>query len=197
MEDLPMRLRPLFTFAALAAVLSLSISTTSVVLADSIASAKAVEAQVKEAATNVGLQEVLPLSVATRAPFAWDKLLPTWSGLLPSAFADEAPLPPGLQVPDQDLGASIGQLLNYKALGAIGVGMVVIVILMQLLKKVVGEFKYKRLVVTGLAVVYAVLLALTAGVGIGPAIVAVLFTGGGASSLYEALKGAGIVGSSA
>lgn len=108
--------------------------------------------------------------------------------LVSEARADEA-LPPALQVPDQDLGTSIGQLLNYKALGAIGVGMVVIVILMQLLKNAFGDFKYKRVVVTGLAVVYAVLLALTAGVGVGPAIVTVLFTGGGASALYDAIKG--------
>lgn len=120
--------------------------------------------------------------------------------LISIAQADEpAPSPVlsvGPQVPDVDLGVALGQLFSIGKLGVLGGGMAIIVFLVQALKLFPG-FKYYRLTTVGLASVYGVLAGLSTGMSAGAVIVMVLFTGGGAVAIYEALKGAGILKSAA
>lgn len=200
-----MRLRPLFAVLALAAITSFSMPTSDVSaagLVQSIASAKAAKAQAQEAALNVGLQEVLPLTVATSAPFAWDKLLPAWSGLHPSrihfsiiseARADE---PSGVpEVPSKGFGQALADLLTLGNMSVLAAGMAVIIFLVEALK-FFPSFKYGRLASITLAVIYGILSNVVGGVPVAGAIVLALLTHNGAGSIYEALKGVGILSSS-
>ena len=94
-------------------------------------------------------------------------------------------------VPDVE---PIAQLLSlssgWNSMSPIAIGSVLVVLAMSIIKKFVGEdMKWKRLVVALLSSAYAVLLSLTMGLGVLPAIVAALVTGGGAMAIYEAYKG--------
>lgn len=105
------------------------------------------------------------------------------------AFADVA------AIPESDTVALISQLVsNYKVLGPLTLGILVVTLLSQGAKALLGEsFKYKRLLVLSLSIIYSVLLAVSTGAGLVPAVASVLLTSGGAMSFYEALKGAGII----
>ena len=93
-------------------------------------------------------------------------------------------------VPDVDpLSHLLTLIQDGKAMGPLALGMGGIVLVMQILKKFVGDFPYKRVVVTVLAVAYALGLAVTGGATWLEAAVAVFVTGGGAVAIYEAWKG--------
>ena len=97
-------------------------------------------------------------------------------------------------VPEMDpLQAGLALFASFKTAGPLGIGMASIVFIMGILKKVFGDFKLKRLVVTVLACAYGVLLSVTNGLSVWSALLAVLVTGGGAIAIYEGLKGAGII----
>jgi hypothetical protein len=101
-----------------------------------------------------------------------------------SALAD---LP---SVPDGDpLSLALNLAMNFKTMGPLALGIAGVTIVMQVLKKFVGDFKYKRVVVAGLSVGYAVLLSVTSGLSWLQALIAALVTGGGAVAIYEAIKG--------
>lgn len=107
--------------------------------------------------------------------------------LLPmAAFAVDVPI----VVPDGDpLQLLLNLVMNFKSIGPLAAGSVVVMILAQVFKQFVAEdFKYKRLVVTALGIIYGVLLAVSKGMGFGPAVVTAIFVSGGAVALYEALK---------
>lgn len=107
-------------------------------------------------------------------------------GLSLAAFGQT---PGGIDVPTVDpLFALIELIKNWKAAGPVAVGMTLVTILVQLLK-LVPEFKYNRIAVTVLSVVYASLFHLAAGLSIVNALVMALITGGGAIAIYEAFKG--------
>jgi hypothetical protein len=117
--------------------------------------------------------------------FAFCLLLIT--SLMIFAFSALADLP---AVPDGDpLTLLLNLVMNYKTMGPLALGVAGVTVVMQVLKKFVGDFKYKRLVVTALSVAYAVLLSLVSGLSLLQAAVAALITGGGAVALYEAIKG--------
>lgn len=76
--------------------------------------------------------------------------------------------------------------------GWLGAGMILCIGLTQLLKAW-GEFKAKRLVVLLVAIAYNVILAIANKVAWTEIVFRVFVTWGGAVSIFEALKGAGIV----
>lgn len=84
---------------------------------------------------------------------------------------------------------------NYKTLGLMGILSTLIVLSVQLIKRVVSEeWKYKRLLTLVLSIVYSVLSGLVVpGANAVSVIVTVFLSSGGAIALYEALKGAGII----
>lgn len=97
------------------------------------------------------------------------------------AFAD-------LVIPDGDPFALLLNLfMNYKAMAPLAIGASLVVIVVQLLKKSIGDFPYKLAVVAVLSVVYSVLMSLAGGVSLVQALVAALITGGGAIAIYEAI----------
>ena len=98
-------------------------------------------------------------------------------------------------VPEGDpLASLIALISNFKAMSPIAIGIGVVTIAVQALKAFVGEsFKYKRLSVTVLGVVYGVLVSVSNGMGILEALVLGLLTSGGAVAIYEAIKGLSLV----
>lgn len=99
-------------------------------------------------------------------------------------------------VPDGDIAAMLLNLAtNYKTLGVIGIISVVTLVSVQVIKKFVPEeFKWKRLIVLGVSIVYSVLSGvLVPGSSVVSVIITVFLTSGGAVALYEALKGAGVI----
>ena len=100
-----------------------------------------------------------------------------------AAFAE------GIVPPDGDpLATLLQMLMNWQALSPLAIGASVIVIVMQVMKKYVGDFNFKRLLVTLLGVVWGVVTARMNGLGLLEALVAALITSGGAVALYEAVK---------
>lgn len=100
------------------------------------------------------------------------------------AFAD---LP---VVPDMDPVASVLALLsNWKSSAPLVLGMGIVSLAVQVLKKFAPEFKYKRFLVTALSCAYGVILGVSQGMPPLSVILAVLVTGGGAVAIYEAFKG--------
>lgn len=94
-------------------------------------------------------------------------------------------LPP---VPEVDLFEKIADLiLNWKSMGTIAKGSVIVMVLTQIVKQV-KDFKYKNVLVALLAIAYGVFEAMTGDVSVKSAIVTVMFSGGGAVFLYNALK---------
>ncbi len=105
-------------------------------------------------------------------------------------LVQDAPTPPSLALPEADLGKILLQLLtNWKTLGPLGIGMLVVLALTQLLKLVKLPSAWNRLTVTVLSVAYSVLLGLSQNMSLGAILVATLLTAGGAVALYEAIKG--------
>jgi hypothetical protein len=102
------------------------------------------------------------------------------------AFGQDFPMP------DVDpLPALLDLIKNWKATGWLGIGMTLIVILVQLLKTVAQGFKYSGLAVVFLSVVYAALIQYSQGVGVWSALISAFIVGGGAVAIYEAYKGIG------
>lgn len=100
------------------------------------------------------------------------------------AFGQEFP------VPDVDPFPALFELIkNWKSLSPLAIGMTGIVVTIQVLKMFFTNFKYGRLAVTVLSVLYAVLLKKTAGIGSLDAVISVIIVGGGAVAIYEAWKG--------
>lgn len=99
-----------------------------------------------------------------------------------TAFAD------GLVVPDGDaLQLLFNLIANWKTTPVLVAGSTLIVVIVGVLKKTVGDFNYKRVLIALLSVVYSVFQSLTAGLGIWEAIVLALVTYGGAFAIYEGL----------
>lgn len=111
--------------------------------------------------------------------------------IMPFVYAQS--LPPS--VPESgDIAASINILLNAKALGAIGLGAAIILIVVQFLKSSLFDQifksldpKYKRLLITLLGVVYGVLYLIVSGKSGAEAIMVGLFSSGGAVAIFEAI----------
>lgn len=92
-------------------------------------------------------------------------------------------------VPDGDpLQALLMLFASWKTAGPLAIGSMIIVVAVQAMKKMLPEFKYKRIAVTALGIVYGVLLAVSNGMGVVEASIAALFVSGGAVAIYEALK---------
>lgn len=105
--------------------------------------------------------------------------------LLPLVAFAEVPV----VVPDGDpLQALLSLILGWKAMAPLAIGSAIIVVVVQAMKKLLPEFKYKRLIVAVLGVLYGVMLALSNGMGVLEAAVAALFVSGGAVAIYEAIK---------
>lgn len=100
------------------------------------------------------------------------------------AFGQDFPMPEVDPLP-----ALLELIKNWKAVTPLGIGMTLIVILVQLLKTVAQGFKYSRLAVVFLSVVYAALLQFSQGVGIWSALISAFIVGGGAVAIYEAWRG--------
>lgn len=80
-------------------------------------------------------------------------------------------------------------VMSWKTMGPLAGGAAGIAIVVQVLKNSVGDtFKYKRLAVVALGVVYGVVLAVSKGMGVVEALITALFVSGGAVAIYEALK---------
>lgn len=100
------------------------------------------------------------------------------------------------QIPDGDpLKALVDLITNWQTMSPIAIGLAVVVIGTQALKKFAPDWPYNRLTVSLLSVIYGVVTAVTGGASWTSAAVLVLITGGGAVAIYEALKGLGILGS--
>jgi hypothetical protein len=97
------------------------------------------------------------------------------------AFGQDFPLPP-----ETDLAALFELIRDYKNFTPIAGGMVLITVLVQLLKAV--SFKYSRVAVVVLSVLYSVLLSVKGGISWLDASVSVLIVGGGATAIYHAWK---------
>ena len=99
-------------------------------------------------------------------------------------------------VPEGDVAAILLSIAtNWKALGVIGVISAVTLVSVQAIKKFVpDEFKWKRLIVLCVSIVYSILSGvLLPGSNVVSVIITVFLTSGGAMALYEALKGAGVI----
>ena len=92
-------------------------------------------------------------------------------------------------VPDGDaLQALLSLIANWKGAQPLAIGAMVIVAIVQGLKQFLPDFKYKRITVTCLGILYGIFLGLQQGMGIAEVVVASLFVSGGAVAIYEALK---------
>lgn len=107
------------------------------------------------------------------------------------AFAQVPEVPPA-----DPLSAALSLIMGWKQMSALAIGVAAVLLLANAVKQfmpvdVDGKPKYKRLVTLLLACAYGVLISLVSGVGLVPSLVLILVTKGGASELYEALKGVG------
>jgi hypothetical protein len=101
-----------------------------------------------------------------------------------AAFGQDFP------VPDVDPFTALFELIkNWKTLSPLAIGMTSIVVIIQVLKRFLTNFKYGRLAVTVLSVAYAVLLKMSEGISTLDAAISVIIVGGGAVAIYEAFKG--------
>ncbi len=101
------------------------------------------------------------------------------------AFAQGVP-----PVPDVDPLAKLVELLtHFQTMSPIAIGLAVVVIGTQALKKFFPNWPYNRLTVSVLSVLYGLGQALLGGASWTSAGVLVLITGGGAVAIYEAWKG--------
>jgi len=103
----------------------------------------------------------------------------------------------GFPIPEGDITQIIIQLAsNPKSIGTLLGISTLIMLSVQLIKKFVNdEWKYKRLLTLGVAIIFSVISELaTSGKFDWIAVAVKVFIGaGGASALYEAAKGAGII----
>jgi len=106
------------------------------------------------------------------------------------AFAQDFP------IPDGDITALLLKLAtDYKTLGLMGILSIATLLTVQAVKAwVADEWKYKRLTVLAVSIVYSILAGVVIpGSNVVSVVVSVFVSSGGAVALYEALKGAGII----
>lgn len=95
-------------------------------------------------------------------------------------------------VPDVDPLAQLLLLIrDWKAMGPLALGMGVVILLVQGVKRFAPGFKYSRLAVTVMSCLYGIGLAVMGGSTWLEASISVLIVGGGAVAIYEAFKGMG------
>lgn len=100
------------------------------------------------------------------------------------------------QIPDGDVASILLELAtNYKALGVLGIVSALTLVSVQAIKAFVPEdWRFKRLTVLGVSIVYSVLAGLVVpGSNVATVILTVFISSGGAMALYEALKGAKVI----
>lgn len=101
-----------------------------------------------------------------------------------------------IAIPQIDVGSVLINLAtNYRTLGVIGILSLLTLLSVQAIKSFVPDnFGYKRLITVGVSLLYSILSGLLIpGSQVASVIVTVFITSGGAMSLYEALKGAGVI----
>jgi hypothetical protein len=95
----------------------------------------------------------------------------------------------GVVIPDADpLYLLVELFKNHKAMGLLGAGSAAILSAVQILKKYAPDFKFKKLAVAVLSVLYALLMHYTASASWVSAAIAAFVTGGGAIFIYEVFK---------
>lgn len=93
-------------------------------------------------------------------------------------------------IPDVDPLVALFELIrNWSTLTPIAVGMGLIVIIVQVIKAFAGNFKFARVAVVFLSVVYSALLSYNSGLTWLDSVIAAFVVGGGAVAIYEAWKG--------
>lgn len=101
------------------------------------------------------------------------------------AFGTE-PFPvPGVD-PLQEL---LDLVKNWRAITPLALAMTAVTVSTSILKNLAPEFKYKRLAVVVLSVIYGGLGAFMAGSSVLDSLIFALISGGGAVAIYEAWKG--------
>lgn len=98
-------------------------------------------------------------------------------------------------IPEGDIASILVSLAtSYKTLGVLGCLVLATLLSVQLLKRFIPEdFKWKRLIVLCVSIVYSVLAGVVVpGSSVVSVIVSVFITSGGAIALFETLKGAGV-----
>lgn len=108
------------------------------------------------------------------------------------AFAQDA----GFPIPEADITALLLKLAtDYKSLGLMGILSVATLLTVQAVKAWVDDkWKYKRLTVLAVSIVYSVIAGVVVpGSNVATVVISVFISSGGAVALYEALKGAGII----
>ncbi len=101
-----------------------------------------------------------------------------------------------LPLPEADVVSLLLKLAtDWKSMGALAIGAVVTLLTVQAIKAFVPEqWKFKRLITVVVSIIYSVIAGLVLpGSNIATVLVTILVTGGGASAIYEGLKGAGII----
>lgn len=110
------------------------------------------------------------------------------------AFAQEVVA--SFPIPEGDIAKLLIQLAtDYKTLGVLGIIIIITLVSVEVIKKFVSDqWKFKRLLVLGVSIVYSLLSGFVVqGSNVLTVIVTVFITSGGAMALYEALKGCGII----
>lgn len=96
------------------------------------------------------------------------------------------------EVPNVDPLAQLLLLIrDWQAMGPLALGMGVVILLVQGVKRFAPGFRYSRFAVTVMSVLYGIGMAVTGGSTWLEASIAVLVVGGGAVAVYEAFKGMG------
>lgn len=94
-----------------------------------------------------------------------------------------------IDVPDGDpLALLLSLAAQWRVIAPLVRGMMIIMILVQGLKKFAPGFRYLKIVVALGGVVYAVLQSLASGYGIAETLVTVLLVFGGAIAIYQSFK---------
>ena len=78
---------------------------------------------------------------------------------------------------------------NFSSMTPLAIGMSLVILIVSIIKKFAVDFKYSRLAVTVLSVLYSVLLAQSKGLNWLDSLISALIVGGGAVAIYEAYKG--------
>lgn len=97
--------------------------------------------------------------------------------------ADLVPVPEG-----DPLVLLLDLIKNWKASTPIAIGSMIVVIIVQVLKKFVGESLYTRASVTVLGVAYSILVTMQKGASLLEAAIMALLVSGGAVAIYEAIS---------
>lgn len=91
-------------------------------------------------------------------------------------------------VPEGDPFANLlNVILNWQTMGVLVLASSIVTIVMQAMKKFIGDFKFKRLINVLLSTVLAVLATAATGASWPSAVALALFTSGGAAAIYNEL----------